>query len=334
MNHLDIYSGIGGFALGLRMTGGFNTVAFCEIEKHYHRILNKHWPGVPIIEDVHDITTGLIRERTGIDRIDIITAGVPCQPASVAGKQLGEEDDRWLWPETIHVIAELQPRWICLENPDGVYSVGLDGILSELESLGYANTERGGRPAISPIEIPACAVNAPIIRNRVFIVASAEDSAVKQCSKKVFTERDKEKGLHKEFVGSSNSNLDGANSSNRQEQPISIQSWEQEQASADVDGSGDGVIWDDAQYLYCQFDGEYRRVTNSESSVQRVVNGVSRPLDGLRIPLTIRVKPRSEESKEMRARLTAVGNSVNPQTIAEIGRSILAAEMAFMKDAA
>ena len=366
MNHLDLFSGIGGFSLGLRMAGEFNTVAFCEIETWCHRVLNKHWPNVPIFEDVKDVTAGSVYERTRGQRIDVITAGVPCQPASVAGKQLGTEDDRWLWPDAIRIIADIKPRWIILENPDGIYSVGISGILSELESLGYSNGQRAdGKPCIHPIEVPACALGAPILRNRVFIVACSSSFNTIESTKSTFAKRNKEWMLSKSIgLCDDYSNLDVSNDSNGQGQPISIQSRRQEQTGTDVNWSSDSVMgstgserlarwpdirgnhepqfttseranhWDDSQYLYCPFDQKYRRVTDFEPSVQCMADGVSGRLDGLRIPLTINVKPRSVESKEMKARLKAVGNSVNPQTVAEIGRAILVVEAGCLEEAA
>ena len=91
----------------------------------------------------------------------MLTAGVPCQPASRAGKQRGTEDDRWLWPEALRVLAEVEPRWALFENPAGIYDVGIDGILSDLAGCGYE---------VGLCEIPACAVNAPHRRNRVWII--------------------------------------------------------------------------------------------------------------------------------------------------------------------
>ncbi len=97
---------------------------------------------------------------------DLLTGGFPCQPVSVAGKRRGKEDDRWLWPEMLRVIKEARPRWVLAENVPGIIGMGLDDCLSDLETEGY---ETG------TLIIPACAVNAPHRRDRVWIVANPEE---------------------------------------------------------------------------------------------------------------------------------------------------------------
>jgi len=160
---LDLFSGIGGFSLGLERTGGFETVAFCEIEKFPQKVLKKHWPNVPIYEDVRELNGQEITKRHG--RIDLICGGYPCQPFSVAGKREGKKDDRHLWPEVSRLLDELRPRWFIGENVIGHISMGLDDVLSDLEAKEY--TAR-------TFVIPACAVNAPHKRERVWIVAHSE----------------------------------------------------------------------------------------------------------------------------------------------------------------
>lgn len=191
MRHLDLYSGIGGLALGLKMAGGFETVAFCERDEWCRQILNKNFPDVTIYEDVRTIET----DRLG--RIDIITGGFPCQPFSVAGRRRGAEDDRYLWPETLTIIDALRPAWFIGENVAGLVSMGiterisrmeggrternpeddlheevlvrqekmlLNSICEDLEKIGYQ---------VQPFVVPACAVDAPHRRDRVWIVANA-----------------------------------------------------------------------------------------------------------------------------------------------------------------
>jgi len=154
---LDLFSGIGGFSLGLERTGGFETVAFCEIEPFPRKVLAKHWPDVPCFEDVRKLT------RDDIDGpVDVICGGYPCQPFSAAGRRLGKEDDRHLWPEFARLVEEFRPTWVIGENVAGHISMGLDDVLSDLEGLSY--TPR-------PFVIPACAVDAKHRRNRVWTVA-------------------------------------------------------------------------------------------------------------------------------------------------------------------
>jgi len=157
MRHLDLFSGIGGFALAARWAG-IETVAFCEIEEFPRKVLQKNFPGVPIHRDIHDL------DGSEYEGIDIITGGYPCQPFSLAGKRRGAEDDRHLWPEMRRVIAQAKPTWVVCENVYGHVTMGLDEVLADLESEGYA---------AQSFVVPACAKDAPHRRDRVWIVANA-----------------------------------------------------------------------------------------------------------------------------------------------------------------
>jgi DNA (cytosine-5)-methyltransferase 1 len=154
---LDLFSGIGGFSLGLERAGPFRTVAFCERDAFCQAVLRKHWPDVPIHDDVRALNFG--------GGVDVITGGYPCQPFSVAGKQKGAADDRHLWPSMFEIIKHKRPRWVVAENVAGHIAMGLDEVLFDLESEGY--TAR-------PLVIPACAVDAPHRRDRVWIVAHSD----------------------------------------------------------------------------------------------------------------------------------------------------------------
>ncbi len=167
MRHLDLFSGIGGFALAARWSG-FETVAFCEIDQYCQKVLAKHWPQVPIYADIKTLTRqGL--EKDGISQPDIITGGFPCQPFSVAGKQRAQDDGRHLWPEMLRIISELHPAWVIGENVPGIISLALDDCLADLESQDY-ETET--------FVLPACAVNAPHRRDRVWILANSNGERV------------------------------------------------------------------------------------------------------------------------------------------------------------
>ena len=163
LRHLDLFSGIGGFALGLEWAGGFETVAFCDNEPFAQELLKKRWPNVPIYNDVRTIN------EKELGRIDIITGGFPCQPWSLAGSRKGAEDDRDLWPEMVSLIEKLQPKWVIGENVRGFVNepLGLQRTLSDLESI--------GRKTI-PFIIPAASVGAFHRRERVWIVSSLGDS--------------------------------------------------------------------------------------------------------------------------------------------------------------
>jgi len=153
---LDLFSGIGGFSLGLERTGGFKTVAFCEIEEFPRRVLAKHWPGVPIFYNVRTVAYD--------GPVDVIAGGYPCQPFSGAGKRKGADDDRHLWPAMFSLIKKHRPTWVIGENVAGHISLGLDAVLADLASEDYA---------CRPFVIPACAVNAPHRRDRVWIIANS-----------------------------------------------------------------------------------------------------------------------------------------------------------------
>jgi DNA (cytosine-5)-methyltransferase 1 len=160
--HVDLCSGIGGFALGFEWAQLSRPVLFCDTDDWCRRILRKHWSHVPIAEDVKDLAND--PERLVPD-CSILTAGYPCQPFSVAGKQRGAEDDRHIWPEIRTIVEAKRPDWCVFENVYGHIKLGLDEVLSDLEDIGYATR---------PFVVPACAVNAPHKRNRVWIIAHAD----------------------------------------------------------------------------------------------------------------------------------------------------------------
>ena len=158
MQVLDLFSGIGGFSLGLKRAG-METIGFCEIDPFCRKVLAKHWPDVTIHTDIRSLDG---KDYKG--RAEIICGGFPCQPFSQAGKRRGTEDDRHLWPEMLRVISEVRPTWVIGENVIGIVKMELDSILSDLEGEGYQT-----RAFI----IPACGIDAPHKRDRVWIIAHA-----------------------------------------------------------------------------------------------------------------------------------------------------------------
>lgn len=170
---LDLFSGIGGFSLGLERTGGFETVAFCEIEEFPRKVLKKHWPEVPIYEDVRTLTADVL-ERDGI-AIDVITGGFPCQDISIAGRKAGiaAGTRSGLWSEIVRLTGDLRPHYVIVENVTNLLSGpserrgGWFGrILGDLAECGYdAEWEN----------IPASALGAPHRRERVWLVAHATE---------------------------------------------------------------------------------------------------------------------------------------------------------------
>ena len=136
MRVLDLFSGIGGFSLGLE-SAGFETVAFCEIEPFPCKVLAKHWPDVPIYNDVTELTGDRLK-ADGI-AIDVITAGFPCQDISHAGKGAGIKDGTrsGLWSEVARLTSELRPQYVILENIAAILGRGADIVLGDLAEVGY-----------------------------------------------------------------------------------------------------------------------------------------------------------------------------------------------------
>lgn len=133
---LDLFAGIGGFSLGLERTGGFETVAFCEIEEFPRRVLAKHWPEVPCYHDVRELTADVLR-RDGIS-VDVICGGFPCQDISAAGKQAGIEGERsGLWSEIVRLVRELRPQFLLVENVPNLLNLGLNRVLGDLAEIGF-----------------------------------------------------------------------------------------------------------------------------------------------------------------------------------------------------
>ena len=188
---LDLFSGLGGFSLGLERTGHFKTIAFCDNDKFSKLILDKHWKGIKIYDDVREITKEKFKED-GIPFPDIITGGFPCQPFSVAGKQKGTSDDRHLWPEMFRIIKAFKPRYVIGENVRGIINIQ-DGVVFEtvctdLESEGYE---------VQPFIIPAAGVGAPHRRERVWIIAIREEPNVANTECKRTERFEKDRSLFK-----------------------------------------------------------------------------------------------------------------------------------------
>lgn len=160
---LDLFSGIGGFSLGLERTGGFETVAFCEIEEYPRKVLTKHWPDIPIHRDVRKLG------KADVPTANVIVGGFPCQDISIGGNQDGIDAERsGLWSDFVRLIGEIRPKYALIENVANLLA-GPDGtgrwfarILSDLARIGYDAEWRN---------IPAAAVGSPQSRQRVWIVA-------------------------------------------------------------------------------------------------------------------------------------------------------------------
>ena len=291
LRHLDLFSGIGGFALGLESTGGFETVGFCDNEPFAQKVLKKHWPDVPCFEDVRNVGV----DTVGYRGVDIITGGFPCQPYSVAGKQ-DPKDNRQLWPEMFRIIKEIRPTYVIGENVRNLISIRegvvFEQVCTDLESEGYQ---------VQTFVLPASAVNAPHQRYRCWIVAhakssryrgrSSEECRDKQGKFQQSKQRWSEVGSKVERCSEPHGKQDVANScSTRRKVGIPEKGYRQE-------GNAEEPYNDSHRF------SGWKRKDNwtVEPSVGRVAHGIPNRVD----------------------RLKGLGNAVVPQIPAVLGRAIL-----------
>ena len=172
-NVLDLFSGIGGFSLGLERTGGFKTVAFCEIDNDCQKVLRKHWKNVPIFKDISEITNDKLKKQ--FIKPTVVTGGFPCQDISLSGGRKGIIGKRsGLWNEMFRVIKDVQPQWAIIENVSPLRSKGLTLVLQNLSEVGYHAEWHC---------VPASAIGAPHRRDRIWIIAYP-DSGVVSCTRR------------------------------------------------------------------------------------------------------------------------------------------------------
>lgn len=179
MKHVSLFSGIGGIDLAAEWAG-FRTILFCESDPYCKKVLSKHWPSVPIIDDIRHVTKDLVN-----DTVDVVSGGFPCQPFSLFGKRKSTEDDRYIWPEMFRIVREIKPTFVVAENVPGLLAIDeglvLEQTLSDLESEGYETIT---------LVYPACGIDAVHKRERIFIVAhtncnrwhNVEDDEKERCT--------------------------------------------------------------------------------------------------------------------------------------------------------
>jgi DNA (cytosine-5)-methyltransferase 1 len=285
MRALSLFSGIGGIDLACEWAG-IETVAFCEIDPFCRKVLAKHWPGVPCFEDVTKL------KGSDVGTVDIITGGYPCQPFSTSGKRLGENDPRHLWPEFYRLVRELRPRWVLGENVAGHVSLGLDQVLSDLESANY--TARA-------FVYEAAAVGALHLRARCFVVAHSNDfggwqteelGAKSQSAAKPRTYGKAEPVAH-------------ASSFGMERQRLPVRQGRQNQATCNLDGGSQNASYSSSLYVEGQPYGSGQIEPwrggwwLSEPSVGRVVDGF----------------PDELARERWNCELRAFGNAVVPQQV-------------------
>jgi len=314
--HVDLYAGIAGFALAC-LWNGIPTILFVEIDKYCQKVLKKHWPNVPIVENIRDVEKikeivanatrgrqqqcevwgetenessevdtntrgrGTVAESPAI----LVTAGIPCQPFSVAGKRKGDRDDRYLWPETLAVIEAVKPKWVLLENVTGIINLALDTVLSDLEGAGYGH---------ETLVIPACAVNAWHRRDRIWIVGNCNSYGFSRYTKT--PQIQSKRGTTAPTMSSSqdvaNTNREGL-------------------ALRPEPDDGRGIIWQERQ---APSQGNWWEV---EPELGGLANGLSCWLDGYfdTEPSIPRVATGIKNRKE---RVQCLGNAIVPQVAFEL----------------
>mgnify|MGYP003134605089 FL=1 len=182
---LDLFSGIGGFALGLDSTGFFETVKFVEKDKYCQKVLRKNFPNIPIEEDIKNVEG---KEYSA----DVVVGGFPCQPFSVAGKQKGTNDDRYLWPEMLRLIREIKPEFVIGENVQGIINLQngmvLRQVQDQLESEGFE---------VQCFLIPASGIGAWHQRYRVWIVAHSQHNGLLAAESRCNEEKNRVEEKHR-----------------------------------------------------------------------------------------------------------------------------------------
>ena len=318
---LDLFSGIGGFSLGLESTGFFETIGFVEKDKFCQKVLKKHWNNINIEEDIRNV-------KGEKYQADVVTGGFPCQPFSVAGKRKSTADDRYLWDEMLRVIREVKPSWIVAENVEGIVNINegmvLRQVLNDLENEGFKS---------QCIIIPASGIGAWHQRKRIWILAysnnngsyRSQGNATKQSSNE-----QKDRLSFGDDKDVSNSNIKGLE---RHRDEYELREAKQEKNFIWSSNDGTKESWWQIKSRICgvpngsiqhNLEGEQRseELTTKTSSQRQqtwwqtqselcgTVNGVSYELD-----------------KDRSNRIKALGNSIVPQIARQIGLSIMEAEL-------
>ena len=281
---LDLFSGIGGFSLGFEKTGGFETIAFCEKDKFCQKVLAKHWNNIKIYDEIRNLKS---------IQADVITGGFPCQPFSVAGKRKGTDDDRYLWDETIRVIAETKPKWFVGENVEGIVNIQEGKVLQQIQKdLETENFQ------VQCLIIPASGVGAWHQRKRVWIIGYSEHngsftSEIKRRNSEVNERSSQRKNetLQSERTNGSRNNEDVSNSNSRFKKRENDEIQSRWNTSTNGSSAKSKTWW------------------QTQSKLCGVPDGISYELD-----------------KDRSNRIKALGNSIVPEIAYEIAKAILVAE--------
>ena len=336
---LDLFSGIGGFSLGLESTGGFETIAFVEKDDFCQKVLKKHWPNITIEGDIRNV-------KGDKYEADVITGGFPCQPFSVAGKRKGTDDDRYLWDETIRVVRECKPRWFIGENVEGLININNGVVLRQVQT----DLEKEGFE-VQCLIIPASGIGAWHQRKRIWIMGYSKHNGhsstkIKGGHDKTNDNSKKGKNQTSEFertstsINNGNVRMDASNSESighrrRSSEECKNREWsflqgeqegrkmgsEVERCNGDVSNSDSERLEGHRNKQQLQKNGrEKHSIGNSndetkeswwqtQSRICRIPDGVSFELD-----------------KGRNNRIKSLGNSIVPQIVRQLGFAILEAE--------
>tara|TARA_R110002049_G_scaffold64221_2_gene169764 strand:- start:197 stop:1204 length:1008 start_codon:yes stop_codon:yes gene_type:complete len=327
---LDLFSGIGGFSLGLEQTKRIKTIAFVEKDKFCQKVLKKNFKNIPIEEDIRNV-------KGSNYAADIVSGGFPCQPFSVAGKRKGTDDDRYLWDETIRVVKECKPRWFIGENVEGIVNINNGLVLRQVQT----DLEKEGFK-VQCLIIPASGIGAWHQRKRVWIIGcniSNSNSRLSIRENEEIQTRRNTTSVGSKNVPNSNSRLCGGRGTKQQSgtnESWGFYSQEEEQTTKHIRSK---IIGCDALL------GEKKNITNSNS----------KGLQGCRIPTDLEKEQRQiitkrnikeqqtwwqtqsklcgvpngvsyELDKDRTNRIKSLGNSIVPQIAYEIGKAIINAE--------
>jgi DNA (cytosine-5)-methyltransferase 1 len=329
---LDLFSGIGGFSLGLESTGYFQTIAFVEKDKFCRQVLQKNFNNIPIEEDIRNV-------RGSNYAADVITGGFPCQPFSVAGKRKGTADDRYLWDETIRVVAECKARWFIGENVEGLININngmvLRQVQTDLEEQGFQ---------VQCIVIPASGIGAWHQRKRIWIVAysynngsyRSQRNETEQSSNK---QEDRLSFRDDKDVPNSNTSLRGgrgAEFQSRDDGQWGFYSKEEEQTRNDIRSKiiGCDAVLGETTIQHSNNQRCEKSNISKESNKQDIHSG---EFDSTRTDKTwwqtqsefcgVPNGISFELDKDRANRIKSLGNSIVPQIARQIGLSIMKAEL-------
>ena len=343
MNHVDVFTGIGGFALAAQQVwrDDYKNICFCDNNKFCQEVIKKNFGKESLIYgDIKEVT----RERIAADTermrklqpegrkqnkrewaCDILTGGFPCQPFSQAGKRKGTEDNRYLWPEMLRVIKDTKPKWIIAENVRGILTIekGLvfEQVCLDLEREGYA---------VQSLIIPACAVNAPHRRDRVWIVAHNAPSI--RCGKENKTQAGRDGTISSGSDASNSQGLRGRGCPGQERRTEERKIQPEESKGSEIRSESKGCTGDDSDTRTERLEKPGFKLKKQTTSIKnrnkyynweipwlevatklcRVDDGLPAELDGFKLT----------KAGHRVERLKALGNAIVPQVAMEIMRAI------------